>query len=199
MSAPKDIPPPKQLAAQLGPLLSHRRTMWLPEVYYRTGMLLKRLLDDTGRERFDYGGHLQDAGKILRKEHGAGTPMLHLALCMVKTIDQETLEDFRAAKVSWTAIRFVLRALSSKCDYRPARLAKIRRKLKNYVPARFTAYVRSLLPGEKAGKPPKKGEPAFVVVNAQGWLHSRHLLTESDAERIKSKHQGSQSMTVVAT
>ncbi len=190
MNTPQELPAPNILAAQLLPLLRRRRSMWLPDVYYRIGTLLKRLLDKTGRERFDYKGHyLQSVGKILRKECEAGTPVLHSALCLVKTIDREAFEDFRAHKVSWTALRFVLRALSKRCDDRPARLAEIHRQLKDYEPAKFTAYVRDLLPGDKAGKRLKKGQSAYVVVSPQGWLHHRYLLSESDAKRVRQRHK----------
>ena len=191
------MPAPKELAARLVPLLRRRRSLWLPDVYYKVGTLLKKLLEDTGRERFDYNGHyLQRVGKILRKECGAGTPVLHSALCLVKTIDREAFADFRAHHVSWTALRFVLRATSRKCEDRPARLAEIRRQLKDYEPAGFTAYVRELLPGEKAGKPPKKGEPAYVVVGSQGWLHSRSLLSKGNARRVQQRHKGARIILV---
>ena len=108
MIAHRDMPTPKELAAQLEPLLRRRRSMWLPEVYYQAGMLLKRLLDATGRTRFEYDDeYLQRVGNILREKCGAGTPVLHSALCLVKTIDRKAFADFRAHKVSWTALRFV--------------------------------------------------------------------------------------------
>ena len=79
--------------------------------------------------------------------------------------------------------------MSKRCEDRPARLKQIRQQLKDYEPAKFTADVRDLLPGERVGKPLKKGEPAYVVVSPQGWLHHRYLLNETDAKRVRQRHK----------